>query len=70
MKHLIVLTIVKLRYINFYTSTDGLVGYDDRFTRDRSRVQLPVGVFLVRIDNDLKAYSLSYSIFPASKALT
>ena len=27
-----------------YQRTDGLVGYDDRFTRDRSRVQLPVGV--------------------------
>ena len=48
LKHLIVLTIVKLRYINFYTSTDGLVGYDDRFTRDRSRVQLPVGVFCIK----------------------
>ena len=29
--------------------THGLVGYDDRFTRDRSRVRSSVGVCFVRV---------------------
>ena len=38
---------------------DGLVGYDGRFTRGRSRVRLPVSVFLLNGVADMKGLTFN-----------
>jgi hypothetical protein len=39
---------------------DGLVGYDDRFTRDRSRVRFPIRVSFLHAGEYSTRYSIRY----------